>query len=101
MYHQKSMPYHPQGNGIVEAFNKILENSFRKVYNVNRNDCDVHILAVLWAYRITSKKLTGKIPFRLIYEQEAVIPMEYIVPSLRIATVTEMEDCDVIEECLA
>ena len=39
-------------------------------------------------------------PFRLVYGQEAVVPMEYIVPSLRISTLTEMTDTDAIEEIL-
>ena len=36
----------------------------------------------------------------LVYGQEAVIPMEYIIPSLRIAQITEMADTDTMNERL-
>ena len=59
MQHQKSTPYHLQENGTVEAFNKIFETALTKVCNTNRVESDLKILAVLWAYRTTCKRLTG------------------------------------------
>ena len=61
----------------------------------------MHIPAVIWAYRIICKKLTGQTPFWLVYGVEAIMPMEYIVPSLRIAAFIGMEDLEALENRLA
>lgn len=50
IYHQQSTPYHPQANGTIEAFNKILEIAFTKVCNAQQKNWDFHIPTVLWTY---------------------------------------------------
>ena len=57
----------------------------------------MHVLAILWVYRTTCKKLIGQTPFKLVYAVEAVTPMEYMVPSLCIAALIGMVDCEDLE----
>ena len=71
-----------------------------KFYNANCDDWDLNILAVLWDYRTTCKRLTWKTPFKVVYGKEAIMPMKYIVPSLCITTTTQMDDEGALEENL-
>jgi hypothetical protein len=101
VYHQKSTPYHPQENGAMEAFNKILENALTKIFNVNMDDWNLKIPTILCAYNTTSRKLIGKTPFILVYGQEAVVPLEFLVSSLSVATITNMKKKDAIKDRLS
>ena len=98
--HKKTTPYHSQVNGMVEAFDKILENALTKVCNVPRDDQDQKTSVVLWEYCTTCKRMTNHTPFRLVYGQEDIVPMEYIIPILRIAALTKMNDKDGVKQRL-
>jgi hypothetical protein len=40
-------------------------------------------------------------PFKLVYGLEVVVPMEYLVPSLRIAAFTDMDDTGIVQDRIA
>lgn len=60
--HHKRIPYHPQANGTVGAFNKTLKKGLYKVCSENWDDWDKRVPATLWAYHTIVKILHKQMP---------------------------------------
>ena len=89
--HHKSSAYHPQANGTIESFNKTLTKGLTKICNVNKNYLDDKIPTILWDYRIDYKRSTCQTPFRMVYGQEAVVPLHFKQQAPKIAQVLKLD----------
>ncbi|MCO5600411.1 hypothetical protein L7F22_054523 [Adiantum nelumboides] len=84
--HHKSTPYYPQANGQAESTNKTLISVLTKTVEAHRTDWDLKLTSALWAYQTTYKVAINCTPFKMVYGQEAVMPWEFVIPSLRVAS---------------
>ncbi|MCO5574484.1 hypothetical protein L7F22_028269 [Adiantum nelumboides] len=82
--HKKSTPYHPQANGQAESSKTILVKFLKKIVQEDHKDWDLTLDSALCSLRTAFKVTTGMTPFKLVYGLEAVVPMEFVVPSLRV-----------------
>ena len=51
----------------------------------NPKDWHIILSETLWAYRTSKKDSTRVSPYFLIYGHDAMLPMEVVVPSLRVS----------------
>ncbi|MCO5557090.1 hypothetical protein L7F22_010646 [Adiantum nelumboides] len=84
--HKKSTPYHPQANGQIESSNKILVKILKKIVQEDHKDWDLKLDSALWSFKTAFKVTTRMTPFKIVYGLEVVVPMEFLVPSLRVST---------------
>ncbi|XP_048489861.1 uncharacterized protein LOC125491830 [Beta vulgaris subsp. vulgaris] len=80
---------HPQANGQVEAFNKILSAGIKKKLDNAKGLWVEELQLVLWSIRTTAKNSTGETPFMLVYGSEVVLPIGIEEPSLRVMLYSE------------
>ena len=62
--------------------------------SASKRDWNEKLSKFLWAYRTMVRTLTCNMSFSLVYECEAVIPLEIQIPSLRVALATNMTEED-------
>lgn len=70
----RTTPLHPQSDGMVERFNRTLEEYLRKVVSADQRDWDEHIQKFLLAYRSATHDSTSRTPARVIFGMELKLP---------------------------
>ena len=97
--HQYSSSYYPQGNGQVEAVNKIIKTMLQRMVRNHKTNWNHMLFSVLWAYRTSMKTTTDFTPFHLVHDVESMLPIEFQNPSLCL-TVELLPDTSPLEEHL-
>ncbi|KAH7281399.1 hypothetical protein KP509_36G045800 [Ceratopteris richardii] len=82
--HIYSIPYYRQYNGLVENTNGIICKIISKQVKKHPKEWDKHLTTALWTYGTSYKASLGFTPFHLVYGQEALLPIEVEIPSLRV-----------------
>ena len=77
----RTSPYHPEGDGMVERFNRTLLMMLAMVAGKNRDDWDDLLPAVMMAYRSSVHESTGYSPYRLMFGEECTLPMDIGLPT--------------------
>ena len=72
----RTSAYHPQGNGKVERFNRMLEAMLAKNVKDNQRDWDQWLQKVLFAYRTSLHETTGFTPFHLVFGRTPNLPVD-------------------------
>jgi ribonuclease HI len=74
---------YPQGNGQAEASNKSISAGIKRRLTNKRGKWVEELPKVLWGYRTTPRRGTGRTPFSMAYGMEAVLPTAATAPTDR------------------
>ena len=67
---------HPQTNGQAEAANKVILKALKRRVLASKSPWPEEIPRILWAYHTTQQSTTHETPFSLVYETDALLPVE-------------------------
>jgi hypothetical protein len=81
----KSSPYYAQANGQAEYSNKTLIKLIKKKIEENPRRWHEVLSEALWAHRISRHGATKVTPFKLVYGQDAVLPVEVNLDAYKLA----------------
>ena len=67
--------YHLESNGAVERANRIVFSAISKtLFNLRKGRWTEELPKVVWSHNTTASRATGFTPFKLLYNEEAMLP---------------------------
>ncbi|KAA3481527.1 reverse transcriptase [Gossypium australe] len=94
--HHNSSPCRQKMNGAVEAANKNIRKIVGKMTETYK-DWHEKLPFSLYAYRTSVRTSIGATPFSLVYEMDAILPIEVKIPSLRVLAELKLDEAEWIQ----
>jgi hypothetical protein len=74
----RTVPYHPQSDGMVERFKRTVQQMLSMFVNEHHRDWDNHLPYVMLAYRASPHESTKCTPNLLMLGKESELPIDLI-----------------------
>lgn len=74
----RTTPLHPASDGMVERYNRTLQNQLALYVNDHQTDWDDHLPLLSMAYRTAIHESTSYSPSRLLFGREIKVPLDLL-----------------------
>lgn len=75
----RTSPYRPQSDGLIERFNRTLLSMLSLFVDENQMNWDRLLPYVMMAYRSSVQASTGFTPYKVLFGQEMVLPVDIVL----------------------